>query len=53
MVTDAVSGRFDLIIAEAMDRLNRDLEATARLYKQLSAESMLVNLLVASHLATT
>lgn len=36
MVTDALSGQFDLMIAEAMDRLNRDLEATARLYKQLS-----------------
>ena len=36
MVSDALSGRFDHVLAEALDRLNCDLEATARLFKQLS-----------------
>ncbi len=36
LVADAIAGKFDLVIAEALDRLNRDLEETARLYKQLT-----------------
>jgi site-specific DNA recombinase len=36
MVTDALAGKFDLVVAESLDRLNRDLEETARLYKRLS-----------------
>lgn len=36
LVADALSGKFDLVVAEALDRLNRDLEETARLYKQLT-----------------
>ena len=36
MVSDALSGRFDLVLAEAMDPLARSLEETARLYNQLS-----------------
>jgi site-specific DNA recombinase len=39
MVTDALAGKFDLVVAESLDRLNRDLEETARLYKRLSALS--------------
>ena len=35
LVADALSGRFDLVVAESLDRLNRDLEETARLYKRL------------------
>jgi site-specific DNA recombinase len=35
MLSDAIAGRFDLVVAESMDRFNRDLEETARLYKQL------------------
>ena len=35
LVSDAIAGKFDLVVAESLDRLNRDLEATARLYKQL------------------
>ena len=36
LVADAIAGKFGLVIAESMDRFNRDLEETARLYKQLS-----------------
>ena len=35
LMSDALSGCFDLVIAESLDRLNRDLEETARLYKRL------------------
>jgi site-specific DNA recombinase len=35
LVADAIGGKFDLVVAESLDRLDRDLEATARLYKQL------------------
>jgi site-specific DNA recombinase len=35
LVADAISGKFDLVVAESLDRLDRDLEATARLFKQL------------------
>ncbi|HEX9870064.1 MAG TPA: recombinase family protein, partial [Candidatus Tectomicrobia bacterium] len=35
LLTDALSGKFDLVLAESLDRLNRDLEETARLYKRL------------------
>jgi hypothetical protein len=30
-VADGLSGLFDLAVAESLDRLNRDLEQTARL----------------------
>ena len=36
MLTDARNGGFDVLIAEAMDRLSRDQEDIAGLYKQLS-----------------
>ena len=36
MVSDALSGRFDLVLTEALDRLARSLEETARFYNQLS-----------------
>ena len=35
MVADAIAGKFDLVVAESLDRLNRDLEESARLYKRL------------------
>ena len=35
LVTDAVAGKFDVVVAESLDRLNRDLEETARFYKRL------------------
>lgn len=35
LLTDALSGKFDVVLAESLDRLNRDLEETARLYKRL------------------
>lgn len=35
LLTDALSDKFDLVLAESLDRLNRDLEETARLYKRL------------------
>jgi site-specific DNA recombinase len=35
LLTDALSGKFDLVLAESLDRLNRDLEETARLFKRL------------------
>jgi DNA invertase Pin-like site-specific DNA recombinase len=40
MVSAALSGRFDLVLAESMDRLARSLEETARLYNQLSFVSV-------------
>jgi len=36
MMEDSRSGNFDILIAEAMDRLSRDQEDIAGLYKQLS-----------------
>jgi site-specific DNA recombinase len=36
MLEDARAGRFDIVIAEALDRLSRDQEDVAALYKQLS-----------------
>ena len=36
LLEDARTGAFDVVLAEALDRLSRDLEATASLYKQLS-----------------
>ena len=35
MVVDAKTGQFDCIVAEALDRLNRRLEDTARLFNEL------------------
>ncbi len=35
LLTDALSGKFDFVLAESLDRLTRDLEETARLYKRL------------------
>lgn len=35
LVADALTGRFDLVLAESLDRLNRDLEETAGLFKRL------------------
>ena len=35
LMTDARSGRFDLVFAEDLDRLSRDQEGTAHLYKRL------------------
>jgi site-specific DNA recombinase len=35
MVTDAKTGKFDVIVAESLDRLNRRLEDTARLFNEL------------------
>ena len=36
MIADAVSGRFQLVLAEAMDRLSRDQEDIAGLFKRMS-----------------
>ena len=36
MLTDARTGRFDILVAEALDRLSRDQEDIAGLYKQLT-----------------
>ena len=36
MLEGARTGQFDIVIAEALDRLSRDLEDIAALYKQLS-----------------
>jgi site-specific DNA recombinase len=36
LLEDARAGAFDVVIAEALDRLSRDQEDTAALYKQLS-----------------
>ncbi len=35
LFADALAGKFDLVVAESLDRLNRDLEETARFYKRL------------------
>ncbi len=45
MLEDARSGRFDCLVAEALDRLSRDQEDIAGLYKQLTfAEVKIVTL---------
>ncbi|MEO5337223.1 MAG: recombinase family protein [Magnetospirillum sp. WYHS-4] len=36
MLEDATHGRFDIVMAEALDRLSRDQEETARLFKLLT-----------------
>ena len=35
LIRDALSGAFDIVLAEALDRLSRDQEDIARLYKRL------------------
>ncbi len=35
LLEDARNGEFDVVVAEALDRLSRDQEDTAALYKQL------------------
>jgi site-specific DNA recombinase len=35
LVTDSLAGKFEVVVAESLDRLNRDLEETARLFKRL------------------
>ena len=35
LTADALAGKFQVVVAESLDRLNRDLEETARLYKRL------------------
>lgn len=35
LVADAIAGNFDLVLAESLDRLNRDLEESARLFNRL------------------
>ena len=36
LLVDARTGRFDVVVAEALDRLSRDQEHIAGFYKQLS-----------------
>ncbi len=36
LMADAAAGRFDLVVAESLDRLSRDQEDIAGLYKRLS-----------------
>lgn len=36
LLNDARQGKFDVVVAEALDRLSRDLEDIAHLYKQLT-----------------
>ena len=36
LLTDAARGRFDFILTEGLDRLSRDQEDTARIFKQLN-----------------
>ena len=36
LMTDAAAGRFDIVIAEALDRLSRDQEDISGIYKRLS-----------------
>ncbi|WP_156842860.1 recombinase family protein [Novosphingobium aquimarinum] len=36
LLADAQDGKFDVVIAEALDRLSRDQEGTAHLYKRLT-----------------
>ena len=36
LITDALSGRFDIVLAEAMDRLSRDQEDIAGLFKRFA-----------------
>ncbi|WP_085885898.1 recombinase family protein [Oceanibacterium hippocampi] len=36
LLRDAIAGAFEVVVAESLDRLSRDLEDTASLYKRLS-----------------
>ena len=36
LLSDALSGKFDIVMAEALDRLSRDQEDIAGIYKRLS-----------------
>lgn len=36
LLHDARQGKFEVVVAEALDRLSRDLEDIAHLYKQLT-----------------
>ena len=36
LMTDASAGRFDVVLAESLDRLSRDMEDTAAIHKKLS-----------------
>jgi DNA invertase Pin-like site-specific DNA recombinase len=36
LMADAMRGRFDLILAEAMDRISRDQEDIAGIFKRMS-----------------
>ena len=40
LLADARSGAFDMVVAEALDRLSRDQEHVAALYKQLTFASV-------------
>ncbi len=40
LLADAGRGRFDIILAEGLDRLSRDQEDTARIFKQLNFASI-------------
>ena len=42
LLDDARSGRFDIIVSEALDRLSRDQEDIAALYKQLSFSGIML-----------
>ncbi len=45
MLEDARNGTFDIVVAEALDRLSRDQEDIAALYKQLSFSDVTLNTL--------
>ena len=40
LVSDALAGKFEVVVAESLDRLNRDLEETARLFKRLKFQNV-------------
>ena len=42
LLQDARAGTFDVVVAEALDRLSRDQEDTAALYKQLAFDGVIL-----------
>jgi len=45
LMLEAAEGRFDIVLAEALDRLSRDQEGTAHLYKRLTYHGVVLETL--------
>ncbi|MFC0243894.1 recombinase family protein [Falsochrobactrum ovis] len=50
LMADARAGQFDIIVAEAQDRLSRDMEDMARLYKHLTYAEQAIHTVSEGHI---